>query len=50
VTITARSGQTELRIKPGGITLDRLANTFGIAREIRKALTGSPSLSGHQAA
>jgi hypothetical protein len=46
VTITAHGGQTELRIKPGGITLDRLVNTFGIAREIRRTLATSPSLSG----
>jgi len=45
VTITTQSGQTELRIKPGGITIDRLVNTFGIAREIRRTLTNSTSLS-----
>jgi hypothetical protein len=47
VTITPQNGQTELRIRPGGITIDRLVNTFGIAREIRRALANSPSLSGH---
>lgn len=45
VTITARGGQTELRIKPGGVTVDRLVNTFGIARQVRRALASSPSLS-----
>src|ERR1700678_3537155 len=39
VTITQRGGQAELRISPGGITLTRLVNTFGVVREIRKALT-----------
>jgi hypothetical protein len=46
VTITPRGGQTELQIRPGGITLFLLINTFGIAREIRGALANSPSLSG----
>jgi hypothetical protein len=47
VTITTpQVGQTELQIRPGGITLYRLVNTFGIAREIRRALASSPSLSG----
>ena len=45
VTITPQGGRTELRIRPGGITIDRLLNTFGIAREIRRALANSPSLS-----
>lgn len=46
VTITPQDRQTELRIRPGGITIDRLVNTFTIARDIRKALANSPSLSG----
>jgi hypothetical protein len=45
VTITPQGGQTQLRIRPGGITIDRLVNTFTIAREIRRALASSPSLS-----
>jgi hypothetical protein len=49
VTITPRGGQTELRIRPGGVTIDRLVNTFGIAREIRRALANSPSLSERSA-
>jgi hypothetical protein len=44
VTITPQGGQTALRIRPGGITLYRLVNTFGIAREIRKTLANSPGL------
>jgi hypothetical protein len=47
VTITSQGGQTELRIRPGGITIDRLVNTFTIAREIRRTLASSPSLSRH---
>jgi hypothetical protein len=46
VTITPQGGQTKLRIRPGGVTIDRLVNTFGIAREVRRALANSPSLSG----
>jgi hypothetical protein len=45
VTITPQGGQTELRIRPGGITIDRLVNIFGIAREIRRALANAPGLS-----
>jgi hypothetical protein len=40
-----RGGQTELRISPGGITLDRLVNTFGVARAVRRVLASSPGLS-----
>jgi hypothetical protein len=47
VTITPQGGQTQLRIRPGGITIDRLVNTFTVARDIRKALASSPSLSSH---
>jgi hypothetical protein len=46
VTIIPQGGRTELRIRPGGITFYRLVNTFGIAREIRRALASSPGLSG----
>lgn len=46
VTITPQGGQTTLRIRPGGITIDRLVNTFTVAREIRRVLANSPSLSG----
>jgi hypothetical protein len=46
VTITPHGEQTELRIRPGGLTMDLLINTFGISREIRKVLADSPSLSG----
>jgi hypothetical protein len=45
VTITPRGGQTELRIRPGGITLGLLANTFGVARRVRDVLASSPGLS-----
>jgi hypothetical protein len=47
VTITPQGGQTELRIRPGGVTISRLVNTFGIARAVRRALASSPSLSAH---
>jgi hypothetical protein len=46
VTITTRDGQTKLRIRPGGVTMTLVSNTFGVAREIRRILANSPSLSG----
>jgi hypothetical protein len=45
VTITPRNGQTQLRIRPSGITLTFVLNTFGIARQVRDVLASSPSLS-----
>lgn len=45
VTITPQGGQTKLRIRPSGITLTLVANTFGIARRVREVLASSPSLS-----
>jgi hypothetical protein len=45
VTIISRGGQTTLRIRPSGITLTLIQNTFGIARTIRKVLASAPSLS-----
>jgi|SRR5580692_4934798 hypothetical protein len=45
VTIIPRGGQTKLRIRPSGITVTLLLNTFGIARTVRKVLASSPSLS-----
>lgn len=45
VTITLRDGQTTLRISPGGVTLDLLVNTLGIARKVRRVLADSPGLS-----
>ena len=45
VTITTRGGQTRLRIRPGGITLTLVLNTFGVAREVRRVLANSSSLS-----
>jgi hypothetical protein len=45
VTIDPRGGQTKLRIRPSGVTLTLVMNTFGIARTVRGVLAGSPSLS-----
>jgi hypothetical protein len=39
------AGQPKLRIRPSGITLTLVLNTFGIARTVRKVLANSPSLS-----
>jgi hypothetical protein len=44
VTITPEGGRTELRIRPGGVTLGLLLNTFGVARKVRGVLASSPSL------
>jgi hypothetical protein len=45
VTITPQGGQTRLRIRPSGITVTLVLNTFGIARKVRGVLAGSPRLS-----
>jgi hypothetical protein len=45
VTILSRGEETELRIRPSGITLTLFINTFGIARTVRKVLANSSSLS-----
>lgn len=47
VTIDPRDGQTKLRIRPSGISLTLVMNTFGIARTVRGVLADSPSLSAH---
>jgi hypothetical protein len=44
VTITPRGGRTQLRIRPSGITLTLVLNTFGIARTVRGVLASSPGL------
>jgi hypothetical protein len=44
VTIVARDGLTELRISPGGITLDLVLNSLGVARKVRRVLKRSPGL------
>jgi hypothetical protein len=44
VTIVARNGQTELRISPGGVTLDLVLNSLGVARKVRRVLKRSPGL------
>lgn len=45
VTITQRNGQTQLRVRPGGVTADLLFNTFGVARKVRAVLASAPALS-----
>jgi hypothetical protein len=45
VTLIRRSGQTELRISPGGLSGDLVLNTLGIARKVRQVLISSPGLS-----
>jgi hypothetical protein len=41
VTINPQGERTELRIRPGGITLDLLVNVFGVARDVREVLSSS---------
>jgi hypothetical protein len=41
VTINPQGERTELRIRPGGITLDLLVNIFGVARDVREVLSSS---------
>jgi hypothetical protein len=45
VTITARNGQTELRISPGGLSWDWVLNSLGIARKVQRVLASAPTLS-----
>jgi hypothetical protein len=45
VTLVPRAGQTELRIRPGGLIGDLLMNTLGITRKVRDVLASAPSLS-----
>lgn len=44
VTLIRRSGQTQVRIRPGGTSWEFPINWFGIARKIREALLDVPSL------
>jgi hypothetical protein len=44
VTIVRRSGQTDLRISPGGISWELLLNTLGSARKIRRVLSDASNL------
>jgi hypothetical protein len=41
VTINPLGEKTELRIRPGGVTLDLLANIFGVAKDVREVLSNS---------
>ncbi len=44
VRIVRRPRDTDLRITPGGLLGERLVNTFGLAREMRRVLRNAPSL------
>jgi hypothetical protein len=44
VTVVPGTGGTELQITPGGVLGDLLMNTFGVAREVRRALLDAPEL------
>jgi hypothetical protein len=44
VRIIRHSGMTDLRVIPGGLLIDLLVNTLGIARKIRRALRDAPAL------
>jgi hypothetical protein len=45
VTITPQGGQTELRIRPGGLSWDWLMNNFGVVQKVRQVLASAPNLS-----
>jgi hypothetical protein len=42
VTLTRPSGQTVIRIRPGGTSFEVPINTLGIARKIRQVLASAP--------
>jgi hypothetical protein len=44
VSITRASGQTELRVTPGGLISDFVLNAVGIARKTRRVLATAPGL------
>lgn len=44
VRIVRHSGQTDLRITPGGLLFDLLMNTLGIARKVQRALREASGL------
>jgi hypothetical protein len=44
VTLTRPSGQTTIRIRPGGTSSEFPVNALGIARKIRKVLATTPGL------
>jgi hypothetical protein len=44
VRIVRRPGDTDLRITPGGLLGERLVNSFGLAREIRRILGNAHGL------
>jgi hypothetical protein len=43
-----RQWQTEIRVTPGGLVWDRLINSVGIARKVRKVLETAVELGGSQ--
>jgi hypothetical protein len=44
VKIIRRSGQTDIRVTPGGLLGDLVMNTFGIAPKVRQVLRDAPGL------
>jgi hypothetical protein len=44
VTLTRRSGQTVIRIRPGGTSTEFPINWIGLARKIRHVLASAPSI------
>ncbi len=47
VTLTRPSGQTVIRIRPGGTSSEFPINALGIARKIRQVLASTPLASGN---
>jgi hypothetical protein len=44
MTLTRRSGQTVIRIRPGGTSSEFLINWIGLARKIRHVLASAPGI------
>jgi hypothetical protein len=44
VRMSRRGGETVIRISPGGVTMDAILNSLGIARKARDVLANSPDL------
>jgi hypothetical protein len=44
VTLTRPSGQTVIRIRPGGTSSEFPINALGVARKIRQVLASAPDI------
>jgi len=44
VSVVRQADRTRLRVSPGGLAIDRLINSFGIARKVTRVLRQSAEL------